>query len=344
MAAIEYTDRGAAVRVAPVGRLLTGAVLAALDAPSVLNTQPWQWRIDGDRAELRADRRRQLPAIDPDGRLMTLSCGVALHHARVALAADGAQAEVTYLPDPDDPDLLATLRYTGTAERAPHVQRLRRAISVRRSDRRPFADVPVPPDALDRLAAAEAAVSAHLHLVRSQDLTGVAVAAGHAADVEQSDPAYRADLAAWVHPDDGSGTGVPPETTVPSGARTVPIRNFTGGDENASIYSGAEVADRHARYGVVVTEGDEPREWLTAGEALSAVLLTATADGLATSPMSDLVEIIAAREALRRTLGNVGHPAIVVRVGVAGRGATGPRAPRRDSEAAVELVAGRAQE
>ena len=36
-------------------------------APSVLNTQPWHWRVHPERLELFADRRRQLTVTDPDG-------------------------------------------------------------------------------------------------------------------------------------------------------------------------------------------------------------------------------------------------------------------------------------
>ncbi len=332
MAAIQYTDRGTAARVSPAGRALTQAVLAALGAPSILNTQPWQWRIDGDTAQLRADRSRQLATIDPDGRLLTLSCGAALHHARVALAADGVAAEVAYLPDGDDPDLLATVRHTGVTERAAQAQRLRRAMGIRRTDRRPFADQDVPEAALDRLRdAANAGAGADLHLVRPRDLVDVVTAAGHAADVERGDPAYRAELAAWVH--NGAEDGVPPRTAAAAGPRPVPIRDFTGtAADQVSVYAGGEVADRHARYAVLVTRGDLAPDWLAAGEALSAVLLTAAADGLATSPMSDLVEVVPARAMLRRMLGDVGYPAMVVRIGVPGRATPAPAAPRRPSD------------
>ncbi|GAB3826633.1 Acg family FMN-binding oxidoreductase [Dactylosporangium cerinum] len=359
MAAIQYTDRGTAVRVSPAGRALTEAVLAALGAPSILNTQPWHWRIDGDTAQLRADRTRQLATIDPDGRLLTVSCGAALHHARVALAADGVAAEVTYLPDGDDPDLLATVRHAGTVERSAESQRLRRAMSIRRTDRRPFADQDVPEAALDQLRAAATAAGADLHVVRPQDRVAVVVAAGHAADVEQEDPAYRAELAAWVR--DGAEDGVPPATAAAGGPRPVPIRDFTGtAAGQVSVYAGGDVADRHARYAVLVTEGDLARDWLAAGEALSAVLLAAVGAGLGASPMSDLVEVAPARAMLRRMLGEVGHPAMVVRIGVPTRqsaagsaeaagsteaGATAaaeaggvPVTPRRPSVSVVDLV------
>src|SRR4051794_8752749 len=52
-------------------------------APSILNTQPWRWHIEHDIMHLHADLSRKVAALDPHGRLLTLSCGAALHHARV---------------------------------------------------------------------------------------------------------------------------------------------------------------------------------------------------------------------------------------------------------------------
>ncbi|MFC7761617.1 hypothetical protein ACFQY4_28905 [Catellatospora bangladeshensis] len=53
---------------------------------------------------------------DPDARLLTVSCGVALHHARVALAMAGYAVDVRRMPGPEDPDLLAELALTGPHE------------------------------------------------------------------------------------------------------------------------------------------------------------------------------------------------------------------------------------
>jgi hypothetical protein len=69
MPAIQFTDPGATTPVSEQSRVLARAAVAALGAPSILNTQPWRWRIGGDVAELRADRDRQVQSIDPDGRL-----------------------------------------------------------------------------------------------------------------------------------------------------------------------------------------------------------------------------------------------------------------------------------
>jgi hypothetical protein len=344
MATSRRADGGTPTRVEPISRVLAAAAVTALRAPSIWNTQPWHWRVEHDVAQLRADRRRQVHSIDPDGRLLTVSCGVALHHACIALAASGSAVVVDRLPDADDPDLLAILRYAGTAEWSPDAQRLRRAITARRSDRRPFADQPVPEHIVDRLRAAARRAGADLNIVRPQDLTTLTVAAGHAGTAEQALPAYRAELAAWTGSMLQAGEGVPLDTAAAAGARPVPIRDFTGADPGPSIYSGIDVTDRNARYGLIVTDVDQPAGWLVAGEALSAVLLTATAERLATSAMSDLVEDPAARGMLRHMLGNVGHPAVGVRIGVPGTGAAPPQAPRRAAADAVEVVAGTSTE
>ncbi|GAA0717290.1 nitroreductase [Dactylosporangium roseum] len=325
-------------RVGPISRSLARAALAALHAPSILNTQPWHWHIDHDTASLRADRRRQLATIDPDGRLLTISGGAALHHARTALEAGGASAEVARFPRDDDPDLLAVLRYRGTTRPTGQVERMCRAIASRCTDRRPFAGVGVPEEMLDRLRLAAQEAGARLHITRPQDLTSLAVAAGHAAAAQLADPAYRAELSDWARLDDSGGDGLPLGTIAPAGARPVPLRDFTGTGYGPSIYSGIDLDDRHARYAIVVTDADGPYDWLTAGEALSAVLLTATADGLATSTMSDLVENVPARRLVRHMLGDVGHPAIGVRVGVPAPGEP-PRTRRRPAVEMIEVVA-----
>ena len=84
-----------------------GAIEQALRAPSVHNTQPWRWRIRSDGVELHADWNRHLVATDPDRRDLVLSCGAALHHLQVALAARGTAVQVRHMPDAEDRGHLA---------------------------------------------------------------------------------------------------------------------------------------------------------------------------------------------------------------------------------------------
>ncbi|MEV0567834.1 hypothetical protein [Dactylosporangium sp. NPDC050588] len=240
MVAIHYTARGAAPLTGAVSQSLTRATFAALNAPSVQETQPWRWRIDRDRLALYADWNRRLADADPDGRQLLISCGAALHHARVALAAEGVGVDVWRFPDPADPALLTELRCTGPVERAPRAAALHRAIAVRRSDRRPFADSPVPQE---QLAVLEAAAGAGSYTLNGPD------------------------------------------------------------------------PQRRAAYVVITAPGAGPGDWVAAGEAMSAVLLAATAAGLVSSPVDDLTALAGPPEP---TAGAPG-PVAAVRVGVAGR-------------------------
>jgi hypothetical protein len=152
MAAIQFTDRRTATRLSVESLALARAASAATSAPSAPSIgagRSWRWRIDGPLLSLHAG-----PADVDDGRALIVSCGIALHHARTALAADGVAAEVRYVPDPTDPSLLATVRHAGPARAGAGEVRLYRAIAARRSDTRPLATTtPVPDGALDRILA-----------------------------------------------------------------------------------------------------------------------------------------------------------------------------------------------
>lgn len=153
MATIEFTAVQAPGRDA--ARALARAAVAAAGAPSLVAGRPWRWRINGDTADLYAET---------GARLLTLSCGAALHHARTALAGAGVAVEVTRCPDPARPDLLARLRVVGEQHPDPAAVRLHRAIALRSADGRPFPDAPVAGDVLDRLRAAAEAEGVHLRV------------------------------------------------------------------------------------------------------------------------------------------------------------------------------------
>ncbi|MFI6332799.1 Acg family FMN-binding oxidoreductase [Micromonospora chersina] len=319
----------------PTVRMLEAAARQALHAPSVFNTQPWRWRITTDTLELRADPDRQLAATDPDGRLLTLSCGAALHHARVFLAAAGWAVTVERRPDPADPALLARLRATGPAHLDVAAARLVDAIPRRRTDRRAFGDRPVPEPALARLRAAVEAEGAHLHIVRPDQMPMLAVSTGRAADTELADPAYREELRRWTDRPAGSGDGVPTATAVRPGPRRVPLRDYAPGGA-AGLSPGADF-DRGAAYLILFGEQDEPAAWLRGGEALSALLLTATAEGLASAPLSDAIEVAWPRRMMRDLLAGIGDPYLVVRVGW-GPDDDLPPAPRRTPADVIETT------
>jgi nitroreductase len=303
----------------------TAAALAAAAAnagyaPSVHNTQPWRWRVLPDRLELRAERARQLRASDADGRMLTISCGAALHHARAALAAEGWTVDVARLPDPDDGDLLAVLLPTGRGPVTPRAMRLVQAAQVRHSDRRPVSDRPVPAGALDAIRAAVTAEGLDLHVLSDRQVHDLAATAGRAAEVEADDPAIQEELAYWTGRST-AGTGLP-DAVLPASEpqTTVPVRDF---GRPGSLPIGPD-HDRAAVYAVLFGPDDEPPSWLRAGEALSAAWLAATQLGVSMLPLSGAVEVPLTRSALHRLLSGLGQPYLVVRIGVADPEHAGP--------------------
>ena len=319
----------------PMGQVLVTAAEEAGRAPSILNTQPWRWLVRDDLLELYADTSRQVTSVDPDGRMLALSCGAALHHARVALAAAGHEPEVVRHPEPGDPDLLARVRVIG-----PHsVQRkdvsLYRSITQRRTDRRLFpAPVPVPADTEAALRSAAEAEHAWLHHIEPDQLPFLAAAAERARTVEARDESYREDLRTWTHDSHSTGQGVSPETIVAPVPRPVPLRDFAL-DSEALLHAGPG-DDRFAEYLVLATDDDRPADWLRAGEATSAVWLTAAERGLAVSPMSDVIEVPGARALLRSLLHQDGFPQLVLRVGVDLQQVAPPASPRRPPGDVIE--------
>lgn len=312
--------------------ILRKATETALHAPSIFNTQPWHWHIRNGALELRADRSRHLAATDPQGRMLTVSCGVALHHALVALAADGHRTAVDRLPDEADPDLLA--RITVIGDTAPADVRLRDAISRRHTDRRPFADTPVPDGVIDRLRAAGETRGVYLAEVGPDTMVRFQVTAARAGELDEDDPAYQAELAEWTHRPADTGDGVTASTAVPATPRKIPLRSFFP-DGGESLLPGPG-HDGGARYLVLWTTGDTPADWLAAGEVMSAALLETTASGLAVSPMTDVVEVPASRTLLHRLLDNLGEAHVALRIGVPATQDAAPETPRRPAVDVIE--------
>ena len=63
-------------------------IATAARAPSVHNSQPWQFQVTAQAVELWSDPRRKLQT-DPLGREMLISCGAALYGLRLAVRSLG---------------------------------------------------------------------------------------------------------------------------------------------------------------------------------------------------------------------------------------------------------------
>ncbi|MEW5810842.1 MAG: nitroreductase family protein [Actinomycetota bacterium] len=310
----------------PDTETLRSALSLATRAPSVHNSQPWRWRVGEQSLHLYRDPTVRLPHTDPEGRDLMLSCGAALHHGVVALAALGWRSRVTRLPNPADPDHLAALTLHNCAAADLDVS-LAAAIPRRRTDRRRYSAWPVPRGDIALMAARAARAGMVLH--RVGDVDGLAAVVHDAARLHDEDGGYVAELAQWsgrfAAPVGVAARSVP----VPGGPSSFPPRRFAAG-----VLSQPPTSDSAGEHAVILALGardDDPMAWLRAGEATSLVLLTATALGLASCPITEPLELDHTREIVRHSVfGDKAHPQMLLRVGWAPVNADPlPSTPRR---------------
>ena len=321
MGTMAETARGAAA--VPLEEIVTFAARA----PSVHNSQPWLWQRRGDALDLLADWSRWLRRADPDGRDLLLSCGAALHHLRVASEAMGWSAVVEHQPDPEQPHLVASVSFrpvTAYAEAADELG----ALLARHTDRRRFAEWPVPDARLEAMAARGRRWGALVRIVEDESARTSLLDLTREADRRQhDDPGYVEELRSWFRP--GARDGVPP-ANVPAGLTTVPQRFPRGDLDDPAAVVDASVPGIPAVL-VVATSSDDALSHVRAGEALSDMWLQACRGGLVVVPLSQAVEVDETRRELRTgLLGDLACPQILLAVGFPSRAdVPPPRSPRR---------------
>jgi nitroreductase len=318
------------------GTIRTVLALASR-APSVHNTQPWRWLVGAERLHLYSDVSRHLPNTDPDGRDLILSCGAALNHCVVALAAVGWRAKVARLPDPDDHSHLAAIEVSRSNADSLDVT-LAAAIPRRRTDRRHYSSWPVPVGDIALMAARAARNGVQLCQVEDTENLHKIVAQSVWDHMTHD---YLVELTVWSGRY-ASVAGVPARNVPKSDpSATIPSRTFAG--PALAMPPGSSSAEDNAVVLALGTWADDRMAQLRGGEATSVVLLTATALGLASCPVTEPLETAETREAVRSEIfGDSSHPQMLLRVGWAPINADPlPSTPRRELADFVEWMADR---
>jgi nitroreductase len=303
---------------------LLAAIAAAIRAPSLHNTQPWLFRVTGTGIEVHADPTRQLALADPDGRALRVSCGAAIYNLRLALQRLGYVPSVQLV---GTAGLLAVVQTAGRRVPTPMEIELYDAIARRHSNRYPFEETPVSLDVRASLLDAARAEECWLDLILGPaGLETVAQLVRVADRILTADPAYLAEVAAWTRSIGGSdGVSQRAGGPLPEPQELLARRDY-GGPPLGS----ARDFEREPLVGVLGARTESPWDDLVAGQALQRVLLTATSLGLATSLMSQPIEVARVREQLRLGLRRAGAPHMLLRFGYALPAPATPRRPLAD--------------
>jgi len=297
-------------------------------APSKHNTQPWRFIVRGASLELWTDPRRALPDTDPQMRELVISCGAALHHVEIAGRALGRNLAVELLPD-GGLSLLARVVEVGDAPVTAHDEALLSAIARRHTDRGPLDASPLAPSLPFQLQSTAAETGASLRLVSTAgDRATLASLVERADRILVRDGRVDRELGRWLRgASDTRRDGVPDDhTRGPAASYRAEFvqRDFSGGH-------GTAAHDRpgrdHPLLGVLCTAGDRMGDWISAGRALSAVLLEATTAGANASYLNQPVEVTSLRTALRSDLRLTGDPQLVLRIGAGTSVLPTPRRP-----------------
>jgi hypothetical protein len=317
-----------AVGTSPDTDVLRAAVQLACRAPSLHNSQPWQWVAEDAGLHLYVDPSRILPSTDKSGREAHIGCGAVLDHLRVAMAAAGWIANVDRFPDPDNPDHLASLDFSPMSLVTDDHRRRADAIRHRRTDRLPYTAPrnwesfePLLRDAVD-------AGMVHLDVIADELRPELARASQLTESLRLYDFSYHTELDWWTGHFETSD-GIPRSSLVSAAesdrvdvGRTFPV---SAHNERAD-----GIGQDQSTVLVLSTDDDTREDAFRCGEALSAVLLECTLARMATCTLSHLTELESSRHLIATLTGREATPQLVIRVGEAHvLGQVPPMTPRR---------------
>jgi nitroreductase len=274
-----------------LGFLLRYAILA----PSVKNSQPWAFSVQGNQIHLIADLRRSQAVADPGRRELYISLGCALENLLVAAEHFGLRHGVSYFPEPGQEELVATVLFApGGVPSHARAGATLRAIVRRHNDNSVFRPVPVPEQLRLRLLACCVESELRIHLTDDRHFRRWIDALTLEADrVEFADPAFRRELGYWI------GQGVFGEPPLRARLGQMAVSHLDIGDVVA--HQDHEIVASAPLIGLICAAADSHLDHVRTGQLFERLWLTATAMGVSIHPMSQTMR----RAALRRAVGEL---------------------------------------
>jgi hypothetical protein len=330
MARVTQIDRGNFPFTGTVEERLSGLIGYAVQAPSIVNSQPWKFVIRDGGIDVYADKTRQLLVADPDGREMTISVGSAIYLLKLAMRCHLMEPDLRYLPENGRPDLLARIVPAGDASPNTDELHLFDQTFRRHTASGALEDIEPSQNEIAALTRAAEEEGVRLRWIGSDHLRAKVVEIVHDANAllfqgEQ----YREEFASWMrsnqsNAEDGipgyaDGHGSVAAAVAPAIVKSFDVSEALARQERRRASEAPELA-------VVTTRTDEVGDWLDAGQALCHLQLKAAELKIVTAPFNQPLEVPGLRLALSRETGFCAYPQALLRIGF-GWGAGTPRRP-----------------
>lgn len=307
--------------------ILRRIIDSAAAAPSIHNTQPWQFTVVADDLlEVRADPDRALWVGDPHARALYLSCGAAVFNIRTAIRMTGFNPQVWPLPHPEsDPATIAAVQAEPGRPASFAEREMYGAIWQRHTNRDPFTAEPIAESVREALEQAARFEFTTLRMLSSKQAATVLDMAAQASAELAEDVDHRIELQRWIATN-SRDDGIPADALPSRPSREpAPVRGDLAAAAPAATRPTADY-EKLPQLAVLTTACDKPADWIRAGQALQRVLLTATAHGLSASFLYQSIELRDMRGESAPAWPWRENPQIVIRFGY---GKQSPGAPRR---------------
>ena len=298
-------------------QVIRDAVRLACRAPSLHNSQPWRWVVEGNTVQLFVEPDRVVRGADSSGREALIACGAVLDHFRVAMAAAGFTANADRFPNPNNRLHVASIDFTAMEFVTDGHRQRANAMLLRRTDRLPFAAPPDWDTFEPELHDTVDSDAVRLDIIPDHLRPQLAEASQLTESLRLYDSSYHAELDWWTAAF-AVTEGIPHSSLVSAAesdrvdvGRTFPVTHHRE--------RRPEVDEDRSKVLVLSTYDDTRDSVLRCGELLSAVLLDATMVGLATCTLTHITEVPASREIVAGLIDQSNHritPQVLIRVGL----------------------------
>jgi nitroreductase len=285
---------------------------AAVQAPSIHNTQPWRFEVQGPVIDVLLDEERTLAVADPVGRAARIGIGAAVFNLRVAAGMLGHESRGVPNPDPMLPQVAARLFLAARTSPVPDLSRLYGEVGRRHTYRGPLLSRSVPPNVLHKLDEAAHAEGADLHWLGPAEVTELGSMLRRADSDDLHDEDRLHERLQWIG-GDRPADGIPANALGPLPARHSLVRDLSAGFDSAQ--RSRAVYEPDPTIAVLSTPDEDTAAWVRAGLALQRVLLVATTYDLAASFLNQVIERTEPRYQLRDLIGDHSWPQMVIRIG-----------------------------